>query len=160
MNFKSILLSLLGYLTSVALGMLAVLVIQDAPRAFILYSAGVALLFAAGFLACNRLHLRAELQVSVVSGFEGTCLPTGLNRNGVLLRLDGFCSGFFRKARKLPGLPLYYRTGCEFHGKFENGRVVTTERRDELDLNVQGTSTGRFSCAEGAHHVSNTPKSA
>lgn len=89
-----------------------------------------AILLAASILAMQLsqvLYRPTWLLASKVRGFDGRCFPTWLNTNAVCLRFGDGLTGFFRLARKVPGLPLYYGVGEEFHGRVESGEVVTTE---------------------------------
>lgn len=120
-------------------------------------------LFAVSFLF-NRVYFSGQLLDSAVDGFGGVCLPTWLNVNQVCIRVDGGVTGFFKLCKKVPGLPLYFRAGKEFHGRIVNGKVFTTALDDRIGgflrdaLNVEGTLTGRFSAA--GLNESNVPKSA
>lgn len=74
----------------------------------------------------GALYRSQWLLASKIDGFEGPCLPTWLNVNPVRIQRDGGVVGSFRLARKVPGLPVYFGVGREFHGRIELATVVRT----------------------------------
>jgi hypothetical protein len=91
-----------------------------------------AALVAAGVLcACwllgRRLRLLPVMLTSEVPQHEGLCVPVWVNNNQVHFRLTGACTGFFRKARRIAGLPLVWLVGPEFHGFIREFKVLSTE---------------------------------
>lgn len=61
---------------------------------------------------------------SVVEDSEGPCVPVWLSRNPLDAPAAGAITGYFRRARKLPGLSLYVATGPQFHGFIKDDKTV------------------------------------
>jgi hypothetical protein len=78
-------------------------------------------------LAAYRLHWYPAQLHSQVEGYAGACVPVWFNRNQVDVRISGSGSGFFKKVLLIPGLPIAFSTGPEFHGYIRRGKVLTTE---------------------------------
>ena len=69
---------------------------------------------------------------SKVSGHEGLCKPTWLNRNNMHTRIDGGYTGFFRNVKKKFGI--YWKIGKEFHGIIKSdGSVLSTVKYSDID---------------------------
>jgi hypothetical protein len=78
-------------------------------------------------LATYRLHWYPTALESQVEGHFGACVPVWLNHNQVDTRISGAGSGFFKKVLLIPGIPVAFSTGPEFHGYIRRGKVLTTE---------------------------------
>lgn len=122
-------------------------------------SALAAVFFAVGF-ALRNLYASADVVQSHVGGFTGACVPTWVNLNQVHRKLDGGTTGFFRLAKKIPYLPLYFCTGKEFHGKVTGAVVIHADSFPNYgtEFNIEGTLTGRFNSDEP--QFGNSPKCA
>ena len=70
---------------------------------------------------------------SKVSGHEGPCTPTWLNRNYFDFREAKGVTGFFRSVHNSGHSFFYRKTGPEFHGIIKEGCVYTTEKPIDHD---------------------------
>jgi hypothetical protein len=68
---------------------------------------------------------------SQVEGFEGQCLPVWLNRNQIDIRFGGGVTGFFKRTKRVFGVPK--RVGEEFHGIIKDGKVYSTALKADDD---------------------------
>lgn len=70
---------------------------------------------------------------SIVDGHRGPCLPTWVNKNQVLHRLDDGVTGFFRLVEERKGWRRIFgrwkKVGKEFHGIIKPDNVVKSTQR-------------------------------
>ena len=77
----------------------------------------------------------SDVYQSKVPGYEGPCKPTWINKNQVCNYLDGGVTGFFKLVTRFPHIPVWVKTGKEFHGIIrESGIVESTELTDDKTL--------------------------
>lgn len=67
---------------------------------------------------------------SNVKGHKGWCKPCWLNKNQVLLLLDGGVTGFFRSTKEVRWWPVPIKTGEPFHGIIRGNQVYATGLED------------------------------
>ena len=79
-------------------------------------------------LLAMRVRFAPFHLASDVPDHSGHCVPVWINTNQVHYMLTGGATGFFRQARRLPGLPFAWMFGPEFHGHVRECKVHSTLR--------------------------------
>jgi hypothetical protein len=88
------------------------------------------LLLSISLIAVKLLSLRIRVTPhafeSDVPEHVGPCVPVWVNTSRVHYMQTGAFTGFFRRARRIAGLPLMWLSGPEFHGYVRENRVRNT----------------------------------
>ena len=94
-------------------------------RARLILLLAVPLLIAFKLLS-TRLRFAPRAFTSEVPDHQGPCMPVWVNKNQIDYMLSGAFTGFFRRARRVAGLPLVWLSGPEFHGYVREDKVKST----------------------------------